>query len=123
MRRKREFVDYLRDILDSIEKVGRFTEGMDFEHFSSDEKTVYAVIRALEIIGEAAKKVPRPVQRRHPDIPWREMSGIRDKLVHEYFGVNLRVVWSTVTQDLPALKPLIEQMVQESVKENQSDVS
>jgi uncharacterized protein with HEPN domain len=67
-------------MLDAIEKVERFTKGMDFEQFASDDKTVFAVIRALEIIGEASKKVPRPVQRRYPDIPWREMAGMRDKL-------------------------------------------
>lgn len=113
MRRKPEYGDYVRDILDTVEKVERFIAGMNLEQFSSDEKTVFAVIRALEIIGEATKKVPQGVRRRYPEIPWREMAGMRDKLVHEYFGVNLDVVWRTLTQDLPSLKPLITRVVEE----------
>jgi uncharacterized protein with HEPN domain len=97
MKPRREFVDYLRDILD-----------------------VFAVTRALEIIGEAAKKVPKSVKSRYPAVPWREMTGIRDKLIHEYFGVNLEVVWKTIQQDLPALKPLIALMVEETSQRGKS---
>jgi uncharacterized protein with HEPN domain len=90
--KSREFTDYLRDISDAIEKIGKFTEGMDSEGFTADDKTVYAVTRALEIIGEATKKVPTTIRERYPQVPWREMAGIRDKLIHEYFGVNLEVI-------------------------------
>ena len=100
----REYADYLRDILDSIEKAQRFTRGMDLERFRSDDKTVFAVVRALEIIGEATKRIPEDVRERHPDLPWREMTGLRDKLIHDYFGVNLDVVWKTATVDLPSLQ-------------------
>ena len=112
--RRREFVDYLRDILDAIEKAERFTEGLDFKQFAADDKTSFAVIRTLEIIGEAAKKVPKSVKNRYPSVPWREITGIRDKLIHDYFGVNLEVVWKTVQQDLPILKPLLVQMMNET---------
>ncbi len=90
MKQNREFTDYLNDILDAIKKVQQFVEGMDFEKFSHDSKTVFAVIRALEIIGEASKKIPETTKRQNPDLPWRGMAGIRDKLIHEYFGMNFR---------------------------------
>uniref|UniRef100_UPI00262F28BC HepT-like ribonuclease domain-containing protein n=1 Tax=Thermococcus sp. TaxID=35749 RepID=UPI00262F28BC len=69
-----------------------FTSGMDFEDFSKDRKTQFAVIRALEIIGEAAKAIPEDFKKEHPKVPWREMAGMRDKLIHAYFGVDLHVV-------------------------------
>ena len=100
----REYTDFLRDILDSIEKAQRFTRSMDLERFRSDDKTVFAVVRALEIIGEATRKIPDDVKKRHADLPWREMAGLRGKLIHDYFGVNLDVVWKTVTVDLPDLQ-------------------
>ena len=112
--RRREFVDYLQDILEAIKKAEQFTEGLDFERFTADDKTVFAVIRALEIIGEAAKKVPKSVRNRYPQVPWREITGIRDKLIHDYFGVNMEVVWKTVQEDLPILRPLVTQMVDEA---------
>lgn len=104
MKEGREYVDYLRDILDAIMKAQQFIEGMDFSSFSTDDKTAFAVVRALEIIGEATKKIPEAVREIYPDLPWREMAGLRDKLAHDYFGVNLDVVWKTVTDDLPTLK-------------------
>lgn len=104
----REYADYLEDILDAISKIANFIEGMTFDQFSRDDKTAYAVIRALEIIGEATKHIPEQVRKSNPDISWREMAGIRDKLIHDYFGVNLEVVWKTATDDLPKLEPEIQ---------------
>ena len=100
MKSEREYVDYLYDILDAIEKAADFIEGMDFNHFSEDDKTVFAVVRALEIIGEAARKIPPSVRAQYLEIPWREITGMRDKLVHDYFGVDLAVVWKTVKEEL-----------------------
>ena len=114
MKREREYVDYLKDILDAIEKTEQFTEGMAFERFSSDYKTRFAVIRALEIIGEASKKIPETVKRQNPDLPWREMAGIRDILIHEYFGLNLQVIWKTLKEDFPKLKPVISTMLEQA---------
>jgi len=107
----RTFADYLRDILDAIDKVAEFTQGSEFKEFAADAKTTFAVVRALEIIGEATKHIPEAPRNRHPEVPWREMAGMRDKLTHEYFGINLEVVWRTIKNDLPALRPLIAQML------------
>ncbi len=103
MSRPRVYLDYVRDMLGSAEKAIEFMEGMDLEQFKADEKTVYAVLRALEVIGEAARKIPKDLQVKYADVPWREIAGTRDKLIHEYFGVNLPVVWRTVREDLPIL--------------------
>lgn len=103
----REYADYLEDIIDAISKIAKFIEGMTFDQFTKDDKTAYAVLRALEIIGEATKHIPEKVRKSHPNVSWREMAGIRDKLIHGYFGVNLEVVWKTVTNDLPNLEPAI----------------
>jgi uncharacterized protein with HEPN domain len=111
MKAGREYMDYLKDILDAIEKVDQFTEGMDFEKFSIDHKTIFAVIRALEIIGEASKKIPEVIKLQNPGLPWREMAGIRDKLVHEYFGTSYKLVWNTAKEDIPKLKPGISALL------------
>jgi len=103
MSRSRVYLDYIRDMLESAEKATQFVAGMDFEQFAKDEKTVYAVIRAIEVIGEAARKIPKELRTKYADIPWREIAGTRDKLIHEYFGVNQSVVWRTVQEDLPLL--------------------
>jgi uncharacterized protein with HEPN domain len=107
----REFLDYLGDIRDAVVKARQFVAGMTYEQFAADEKTAFAVVRCLEIIGEAARKIPEAVRTRYPQVAWREMTGMRDVLIHDYFGVNLRVVWNTVQNDLPPLKPQIEQII------------
>lgn len=106
----REFLDSVDDILDAIHKARSFCAGMTFKSFAKDDKTVYAVIHAIEVIGEAAKKVPPSVRRKYPEIPWRDITGMRDKLVHDYFGVDLQTVWTTVGEDLPMLLPLVQRL-------------
>jgi uncharacterized protein with HEPN domain len=100
---KRTHSDYLMDMLDNAEKALDFVGGMEFDHFFEDEKTSYAVVRALEIIGEAARLVPEDVRATIPELQWREISAMRNKLTHEYFGINMKVVWRTVHDDLPPL--------------------
>ena len=88
----REYKDYVADIIDSIDKTESFVKGMKLEVFEKDIKTVYAVIRAFEIMGEAVKKIPSSIRNKHKNISWKEMAGMRDKLIHEYFGIKPRVV-------------------------------
>jgi len=104
---------YIKDIIEHIEKAQRFIEGLDFQDFVRDEKTVYAVIRCIEIIGEASKAVPREVREKHPEIPWKAMAGMRDRLIHGYFGMNPEIVWITVVKDLPPLKEKLEKLLDE----------
>ena len=93
----------VRDILSAIEKIFEYTSGYDIENFENDSKTVDAVVRNLEIIGEAARHVPDDIVENNPGIPWREMRDLRNLLAHEYFGVNTRIVWETIRTDLPAI--------------------
>ncbi len=88
----RTFLDYLEDIRSAAAKAIEFLGGQSMDAFASDEKTAYAVIRALEILGEATKNIPQDVRDRYPDVPWRGMAGIRDKLIHGYLTVSLDVV-------------------------------
>lgn len=92
MNPRRQTEDYFRDMLDAMEKVEQFTGGMVVAQFKRDDKTIFAVVRALEILGEASKKIPKSVRTRYSRIPWRELAGIRNKLIHEYFGVNIDVI-------------------------------
>jgi len=110
---EREYIDYVRDMLDAIDKASRFVVGMDYVTFAADDKTVFAVIRALEVIGEASRGLPDEVRAQHPGVPWRSIAGTRDRLIHRYFGVDLEVVWKTVQDDLPRLRPVLEQIVAE----------
>jgi len=106
--RKRDYRDYLKDIIDSIKDIESFTENMTFEDFAKDRKTINAVIRSFEVIGEAAKKIPKSIRDKHPSIPWKKMVGMRDKMIHEYFGVDIEIIWKTIKEDIPSLKPLIQ---------------
>ncbi|MDF0593723.1 DUF86 domain-containing protein [Methanotrichaceae archaeon M04Ac] len=113
----RVYTDHLRDILYAAERAEGFIEGMDFSAFEADEKTCFAVVRALEIVGEATKKIPPEVRQIYPELPWREMVGMRDKLSHDYFGVDLWRVFETVRRDIPPLRASLEDMIRDLDKD------
>jgi uncharacterized protein with HEPN domain len=95
------------DIVNAIDKIERYTSDLEFTSWQNDERTVDAVIRNLEVIGEAAAHLPTEVQEQFEEVPWGMMKGIRNILAHEYFGVDLEIVWKTVKEDLPLLKKLL----------------
>ena len=102
---------YLRDILDAMLAIEKFVEGMNFESFRKDDKTSSAVIRKLEIIGEAVKRVPDEIRAQYPNVQWKEMAGMRDRLIHFYFGIKYDLVWHTITDVIPAVKPVIQEII------------
>lgn len=110
---KRDYRLFLQDILESIERIEEYTEGYDFETFTKDRKTVDAVLRNLEIIGEAAKHVPENIRMQHPEIPWKRVIGLRNVVIHHYFGVDLSIVWVIIKKQLPELKNAVISLLEE----------
>ena len=104
---------YLRHILDAISNMEKFIEGVNKENFLGNVEKQYAVLRGLEIIGEATKNLSEELKKKHPNIPWKEIAGMRDKLIHQYFGVNLDLVWETIKTKLPELKNQISRILKE----------
>lgn len=111
MSNERILLDYLNDILESISDIKEFTDGMTIEGFSNDKKTIKAVLRSLEVIGEAAGKIPSQLIKSYPEIPWQEIIGMRNKLSHEYFGVDIDIVWQTIQEDLEPLDKSVRKIV------------
>jgi uncharacterized protein with HEPN domain len=99
----RDYRDYLVDIRDAAEKAIGFIQGMTEPQFRTEDKTIFAVTRALEILGEATKRIPQTFRDQYPEVPWRSMTGLRDKLIHDYATIDSEVLWKTVTEDLPPL--------------------
>ena len=102
---------FVEDILDAIIWIERFTQDMHIEQFRADEKTKTAVVKKLEILGEATKNIPKAIRDKQKGIPWTDMAKMRDKLSHEYFGVRDDIVWKVATEKLPGIKQGIEKML------------
>ena len=101
----------ISDIIEAIENVLEYSKGMTFESFITDQKTIDAVVRNFIIIGEAAAHVPEDIIQLHTDIPWREMRDMRNIVVHEYFGVDNKIIWDTIQNNLPPLIPLLKDLM------------
>ena len=108
----KKYLLYLKDINNSIISIENFIKNMNFEQFKSDDRTSSAVIRKLEIIGEATKKIPQNIKEQNPQIPWKDIAGMRDKLIHAYSDVDLKLVWKTIQKRVPELKSFIEKMLE-----------
>jgi uncharacterized protein with HEPN domain len=104
---KREGKLYIEDIIKSLDNILKYVNGLSYEEFTKNDMIIDAVIRNLEIMGEASKNIPTEVKSSYTDIPWKEMAGMRDKVIHEYFGVDIDIVWATITKRLPELKTLL----------------
>ena len=114
MSKNRQVDDYLNDISEAISDIATFVENMSFEDFAADKKTTNAVIRSLEVLGEATKNIPTSIRNQHPDIPWSQMAGMRDVLIHNYMGVDLMTVWKVIKERLPGLESKIKKSLKKS---------
>ena len=113
MSKERLIIDYLNDIIESVTDIREFTVALTRESFSTDKKTIKAVVRSLEVIGEAANKLPQHVRDGYPEIFWQEIIDMRNRLIHEYFGVDLDIVWQTIEEDLGPLENAVKKMITE----------
>lgn len=112
---KREIKLYLDDLLESIHLIEEYVGGLDEIAFEGDQQIQDSVIRRLEIIGEAVKHLPEEIKSEYPQIPWKEIGGLRDVLTHEYFGVSIPRVWKVIIEDLPKLKEQIEKIIKNNL--------
>lgn len=108
---KRDYRLFIEDIWEGIEKIEQFVGDMSLEEFIKDDKTSSAVIRKLEIIGEATKNIPIDIRRRYKELPWSDMARMRDKITHAYFGINYKIIWKVIKEKLPEIKPKINQIL------------
>ena len=106
-----EFLDYVEDILDAMEKAEILLNDVSYDEMVADFRINFAVFRALEIIGEATKRLPISLRDKYPTVPWKEMSGMRDRIIHNYDRVDYRIVWDTVKKRIPIVKPQIQQII------------
>jgi uncharacterized protein with HEPN domain len=113
-KQERTYLHFLEDILLSMQRINEYVSGYDFKKFKQDYKTIDAVIRNLEIIGEAAKNLPDEIKKRYKEVPWEEMYRLRNRVTHEYFGVDYDIIWDIVTNYLPENeKTIIDLLIKE----------
>ena len=113
---KKDYNLYLRHMLESIELIESYTENFSFHAFKKDRKTIDAVIRNLEIIGEASSKIPPEFRNKHPEVPWRSLIGLRNILIHDYMGVDVNAVWENIRKELSPLKEQIKAVIETEAK-------
>lgn len=101
---------YLDDILEAIKRIEKYTKGLTVQKLKKDELVIDGVVRNLEIIGEAAKNIPAQIKEKYPDVEWKKIAGLRDILAHEYFGIDIEVVWDIVANKLPILTGQIREI-------------
>jgi len=116
---KRAYADYLQDIVDHADKAMQFVRGVSFDDFGDNEEKIFAVVKTLEIIGEAARHVPKSMRDKYEAIPWKQVTGMRDRMTHEYFSVDLEVVWRTVHEDLPPLRDTAKKMLEDLARQDE----
>lgn len=109
----KQYEIYFLDVLDSIEKIQKYTKTISFKEFSKNSMAVDAVIRNLEIVGEAVKKIPNEIKKQHPEVEWKKISGLRDILIHAYANIDLKIVWDIVQNKIPRLKSSIQKIKSE----------
>jgi uncharacterized protein with HEPN domain len=110
---RRSYRLFVEDIRDSLEKIECYIKGLSYEEFIENEIVIDAVIRNLEVIGEASKNIPEYIRKKYSAIPWKRMIGLRNIMIHGYFGVDLGIIWEIITRNLPETKPLIMKIVEE----------
>ena len=108
--KKPNYVVFIEDVLESMDKIARYINGLDYDTFIKNELVVDAVLRNLEIIGEASRNIPENIREKYPDIPWKRMIGLRNIIIHDYFGVDSSIIWKIVTTNLSETKPKIKSM-------------
>ena len=114
--KRRDYRDYLQDILDAVNDIESFVGDMSCQDFKKDKKTLNAVVRSIEIIGEASKNIPGALKAKHKELPWKQMTGMRDKLIHAYFGVDVETLWKAVKENIPPLRQLVRKMLHDIEK-------
>lgn len=114
---KRDYKLFLKDIINAMDAIERFIEGMELDDLVKDDKTSSAVIRKFEIIGEAVRNIPGWLRGKYPQIQWRRMVGMRDRLIHGYFGIDYELVWEAIKTEIPRVKPELQKILKEMERE------
>jgi uncharacterized protein with HEPN domain len=109
---KRFWKLFVEDVLESLTRIGNYTENMDFEDFRADRKTIDAVVRNFEIIGEASRSIPNEIKEKYENVDWKGIIGLRNRIAHEYFGISTTIIWHILKEELPPLKPIMEQILE-----------